>query len=172
MFVVQFIICTVVVRWLLWFSFISSWLPTLGLFCRDSLLCLLISRRVYISLLAGYPPPLLYILIPHSFCRMFRLPQSSCVCNASLWVIALRLDVHHVLRASPKILGHIHAFIEVSCRNGQVRCCCCFHINNRSGLRSVPSRIRSAMIMFGNFWTRCNACKKSALHQTEQWQTQ
>ncbi|CAN0253279.1 unnamed protein product [Ectocarpus sp. 12 AP-2014] len=38
--------------------------------------------------------------------------KSSCVCNASLWVIALRLDVHHVLRASPKILGHIHAFIE------------------------------------------------------------
>ncbi|CAM9952259.1 unnamed protein product [Scytosiphon promiscuus] len=38
--------------------------------------------------------------------------KSSCVCNASLWVIAIRLDVHHVLRASPKILGNIHAFIQ------------------------------------------------------------
>lgn len=36
------------------------------------------------------------------------------VCNASLWVIALGLNLHHVLRASPKILGNIHSFIEVS----------------------------------------------------------
>lgn len=40
--------------------------------------------------------------------------QASCVCNASLWLIALKLDIHNVLRASPKILGNIHAFIEAS----------------------------------------------------------
>ena len=40
--------------------------------------------------------------------------QASCVCNSSLWLIAIKLNIHHVLRASPKILENIHAFIEAS----------------------------------------------------------
>lgn len=44
---------------------------------------------------------------------LFLLSKASVVCNASLWVIALRLNLHNVLRASPKILGNIHSFIEV-----------------------------------------------------------
>ncbi|CAM9431800.1 unnamed protein product [Ectocarpus fasciculatus] len=70
-------------------------------FLGDAVLGWMVTAHLYFASSAFTPAELTRIKV-----------TSSCVCNASLWVIALRLDVHHVLRASPKILGHIHAFIE------------------------------------------------------------